>query len=64
MRFSVVAALLAFLYRQIATNQLIDQAEKQNIALTQLISRTLWPEFSEFLMAEQGLSHERAPGPS
>ncbi|HJS29800.1 MAG TPA: GAF domain-containing protein, partial [Anaerolineales bacterium] len=54
----VVAALLALLYRQIATNQLINQAEKQNIALTRLISRTLWPEFSEFLVAEQDLSHE------
>ncbi|MDX1437291.1 MAG: GAF domain-containing protein, partial [Anaerolineales bacterium] len=50
-----VTILLAFLYRQVATSQLVAQAESQNVALTQVLARTLWPEFGGFLMTDMDM---------
>lgn len=54
--FVVVTILLAILYRQSAINDLLTQGESKNVALTQVFSNTLWPEFADFVQIAGGMS--------
>ncbi len=54
--FIIVTILLAILYRQAAISDLLLQGESKNVALTQVFSNTLWPEFSTFVNTVATLS--------
>lgn len=47
--FPLSTIVLVMLYGQVARTDLVSLGEKNNVALTQMFSNTLWPEFSPFL---------------
>jgi len=54
----VVAPVLAMLYRYVALKDLVELGERNNIALTQLFSNSLWLDFGPFLTSASGLSDD------
>ena len=54
----IVTPILAMLYRQVALKDLVELGERNNIALTQMFSNSLWPEFGPFLTSTSGLSDD------
>lgn len=60
---SAVALLLAIasvtaLYRHTTVNNLIDQNQKSNVALTQVLANTIWPDFHEHVGTVGNLSSQ------
>jgi signal transduction histidine kinase len=56
--FAVATTLLAAFYRQKAIHELIVTTEENNIAITQIFSNTLWPQYSSFLSDTQSLTDD------
>jgi signal transduction histidine kinase len=56
--FAVATTLLAAFYRQKAIHELIVTTEENNIAITQIFSNTLWPQYSSFLSDTQALTDD------
>ena len=54
----IVAALLGMFYRRIAVGNLVELGENNNVALTQSLANSLWPEFAPFVTS---ISAESAP---
>lgn len=54
----IVTPVLAMLYRYIAIEDLVTLGERNNIALTQMFSNSLWPDFGAFLTSASGLSDD------
>jgi hypothetical protein len=44
----LAAVVLGAAYRQIATNHLIELGERNNVALTQTLANSLWPQLRSF----------------
>ncbi|MFK7804871.1 MAG: sensor histidine kinase [Anaerolineae bacterium] len=57
--FVFVAIILLFFYRQTALNNLIQNAESKNEALTQLFSNSMWPQFATFIQNSSSLTPEQ-----
>ena len=58
----IVATLLGMFYRRVATGNLIELGENNNVALTQSLANSLWPEFAPFvasISAESALNADR-----
>lgn len=53
--FIASAVTLSIYYRHITIEQLIELEEHNNLALTQTIANTLWPEYREFLREAESL---------
>lgn len=51
----VTAAMLSFYYRHIAIENLIEQEEQSNLALTQIVANTLWQQYQGFLKNVESL---------
>jgi len=56
--FVLVAVSLVTFYRQVAVNDLMEIGESKNVALTQIFSNAIWPQFASFLSSASGLSAE------
>jgi len=56
--FVLVAVSLVTFYREVAVNDLIGIGESKNVALTQIFSNAIWPEFTSFLSSVSGQSAE------
>ena len=56
--FVLTTSLLAVLYRKQAVRNTVISTEESNVALTQVLSNTLWPEYGDFLTSTQSLSTE------
>ena len=56
--FVLTTGLLSVWYRQQAVKDLVVSTEESNVALTQVFSNTLWPDYGPFLSSTQGLSDE------
>ena len=56
--FVLTTGLLAVLYRKQAVRNTVISTEESNVALTQVLSNTLWPEYGDFLTSTQSLSTE------
>ena len=54
--FVVVAVVLAALYREVATRDLVRMAEGKNVALTQAFANSLWVHFSPLVRSQPTLS--------
>jgi diguanylate cyclase (GGDEF)-like protein/PAS domain S-box-containing protein len=52
----VAAVLLGAFYRHLAIKDLIRSAERNNLALTQAFSNSLWPQFAPFMVQAAKLS--------
>jgi signal transduction histidine kinase len=57
--FLIVTALLGIFYGRIARSHLLQLGEKNNIALTQAFSNSIWPRFAPFLTSVSGWSREQ-----
>ena len=57
--FILVTAILAQFYRSNAEDDLIALGESRNVALTQALSNSLWPQFGPFVESVDGLSAEQ-----
>ena len=55
---ALITALLAFFYRQVALNDLLETGERHNVALTRALANSLWPEFGSFLTTTTELSDD------
>jgi PAS domain S-box-containing protein len=53
-----VTAVLLALYRQSAVNDLVEQAEFQNVALARSLANTIWPRFSAYVKSTPGMDGE------
>jgi len=53
--FLVVAVSLVLFYRQIAVSDLLRIGESKNVALTQIFSNVIWPEYETFLRSAASL---------
>lgn len=53
--FLVVAVSLVLFYRQIAVSDLLRIGESKNVALTQIFSNVIWPEYEAFLSSAASL---------
>ena len=56
--FVLIAISLVTFYREVAVNDLIGMGESKNVALTQIFSNAIWPEFTSFLSSVSGQSAE------
>jgi len=52
----VASLLLGYWVRQITVDNLLKSEERNNITLTQLVSNSVWPRFSEFINSASNLS--------
>lgn len=57
--FCIVTALLGMFYGQVARSNLIELAERHNVALTQAFSNSLWPQFAPYVTSVSGWSGEQ-----
>lgn len=56
--FTLTAVLLSAFYRHQAKRDLVISVEESNVALTQVFSNTLWPEYGTFLSSTQEITTE------
>lgn len=56
--FILIAFLLGYFFREMATADLITASESKNVALTQTFANFLWPEFSSFVSDASELDTE------
>ena len=56
--FVIVTILLTILYRQIAVNELMKVEAEKSVALTQVFSNSLWPQFAPFLKSASQLERD------
>lgn len=49
---AIVIAVLAYLNRQVAMQELVRTGESGNVALAQLFANSLWPRFSEYVTSD------------
>lgn len=54
--FVLTTGFLSVLYRQQAVRDLTLSTEESNVALTQIFTNTLWPDYGPFLSSTQSLS--------
>jgi signal transduction histidine kinase len=59
---AMITALLAFFYRQVALNDLVETGERHNVALTRALANSLWPEVGSFLASTTKLSDDALRG--
>jgi signal transduction histidine kinase len=57
--FVLVAVVLGMFYDQITRANLINLGEKNNVALTQAFSNSLWPQFAPFVNAVSNFNHDQ-----
>jgi signal transduction histidine kinase len=57
--FVLVTVVLGVFYDQITRNNLISLGEKNNVALTQAFSNSLWPQFAPFVTTVSNFSHDQ-----
>lgn len=56
--FALTTGLLSAFYRQQAKRDLVISVEESNVAITQVFSNTLWPEYGPFLSTTHNMSVE------
>ncbi len=56
--FAIAIALLSALYRQQAQRDLLLSTEENHVALTQVLSNTLWPEYGQYLFSIRSLDDQ------
>ena len=61
---AAIIIAVAVYYRQNEVAQLIEFAERQNVALAQSFANTIWPRFSSYVMSAPGLDKDDLPGRS
>lgn len=54
--FVLTTGLISTLYRKQAVRNMAISTEESNVALTQVLSNTLWPEYKDFLISTESLS--------
>ena len=60
--FVLVAVVLGMFYDQVTRSNLISLGEKNNVALTQAFSNSLWSQFAPFVTTVSNLSHDHLRG--
>ncbi len=56
--FAIAIALLSALYRQQAQRDLLLSTEESHVALTQVLSNALWPEYGQYLFSIRSLDNQ------
>ncbi len=56
--FAIAIFLLSALYRQQAQRDLLLSTEENHVALTQVLSNTLWPEYGQYLFSIRSLDDQ------
>jgi signal transduction histidine kinase len=56
--FVLTTSLLSVIYRQQSINNLVDSTERNNVALAQILSNTIWTQYGAFFASSQTLTRE------
>lgn len=55
----IVALILGIFYQRLAERNILEVGESKNVAITQSLSNSVWPQFSEFLISAENLDGDQ-----